>query len=207
MKFGDMLLNFCEWVWRFMILNFLWVVFTVCGGVLFGIMPSTTATFYILRKWVQGDLDLPIFKTFKEVYKKEFINTNKCGVVFLVLFAFLAFDLSVLYKIEAFYSTILYILVMAVLFFVSMAFIFFFPIYVHFKQSNNKEYIKNSFIVAVSTPFETLLILIGFYILYYIVQSNLGFVAFFFVVVPGYLVMHVMHKKFLKLHRSKESYC
>ena len=83
MKFGDVLLNFCEWIWRFMILNFLWVIFMVAGGVVLGIMPSTVATFYILRKWVQGNFDIPIFKTFKDVYKKEFINSNKCGFVFL----------------------------------------------------------------------------------------------------------------------------
>ena len=59
----------------------------VAGGVVFGVMPSTVATFSILRKWVQGNFDMPIFKTFKNVYKKEFINSNKCGFVFFSLFA------------------------------------------------------------------------------------------------------------------------
>lgn len=201
MKLGDVLLNSCEWIWRFMILNFLWVVFMVCGGVIFGIMPSTVATFYILRKWVKGDFDFNILKTFKETYKKEFINSNKCGVVFFVIFAFLAFDLNVLYKIEALYSTILYAIVMAVLFFVSMSFVYFFPTYVHFKSSN-KEYIKNSFVIALSSPFQTILILIGFGLLYYIVKSNGGLLMFFAIVVPGYWVMHVLHKRFLQLQRS-----
>ena len=190
MKFGDVLLNFCEWIWRFMILNFLWVIFMVAGGVVLGIMPSTVATFYILRKWVQGNFDIPIFKTFKDVYKKEFINSNKCGFIYFVLFAFLAL-----------YSTILYIIVMTVLFFVSISFMFFFPLYVHFEQSN-KEYIKNSFIIALSSPFQTLLILIGLYILSYIVKGNLGLVLFFFMVIPGYLIMHVSNKKFKQIQRS-----
>lgn len=201
MKFGDILLNFCEWIWRFMILNFLWVVFMVAGGVALGIMPSTVATFYILRKWVQGNFDVPIFKTFKYVYKKEFVNSNKCGFVFFALFAFLAFDLAILYKMEALYSTVLYIIVMTVLFFVSISFMFFFPLYVHFEQSN-KEYIKNSFIIALSSPFQTLLILIGLYILSYIVKGNLGLVLFFFIAIPGYLIMHVSNKKFKQIQRS-----
>ena len=201
MKLGDVLLNSCEWIWRFMILNFLWVVFMVCGGVIFGIMPSTVATFYVLRKWVKGDFDFHIFKTFKQVYKDEFINSNKCGFVFVAIFAFLAFDLNVLYKIEALYSTILYAIVMAVLFFVSVAFLYFFPTYVHFKSSN-KEYIKNSFVLALSSPFQTILILIGFGLLYYIVKSNAGLLMFFAIVVPGYWVMHVLHKRFLQLQRS-----
>lgn len=200
MKFGDILLNFCEWIWRFMILNFLWVIFMVAGGVVLGIMPSTVATFYILRKWVQGNFDMPIFKTFKSVYKKEFVNSNKCGFVFFVLFAFLAFDLAILYKMEALYSTVLYLIVMTVLFFVSISFMFFFPLYVHFEQSN-KEYIKNSFIISLSSPFQTLLILIGLYILVYIVKSNLGLLLFFCMAVPGYLIMHVSNKKFNELQR------
>ena len=200
MKFGDILLNFCEWIWRFMILNFLWVVFVIAGGVVLGIMPSTVATFYILRKWVQGNFDMPIFKTFKSVYKKEFVNSNKCGFVFFVLFAFLAFDLAILYKMEALYSTVLYLIVMTVLFFVSISFMFFFPLYVHFEQSN-KEYIKNSFIISLSSPFQTLLILIGLYILVYIVKRNLGLLLFFCMAVPGYLIMHVSNKKFNELQR------
>ncbi|WP_270941365.1 YesL family protein [Romboutsia lituseburensis] len=201
MKLGDVLLNSCEWIWRFMILNFLWVVFMIGGGVVFGIMPSTIATFYILRKWVQGEFDFNILKTFKDVYKNEFINTNKCGLVFFAIFAFLAFDLNILFKIEAMYSTVLYILVMAVLFFVSMAFVYFFPAYVHFKSSN-KEYIKNSFVLALSSPFQTILILIGFGLLYYMVQSNGGLLMFFCMVIPGYWVMHVLYKRFLQLQRS-----
>lgn len=200
MKFGDILLNFCEWIWRFMVLNFLWVVFVIVGGVVLGIMPSTVATFYILRKWVQGNFDIPIFKTFKSVYKKEFVNSNKCGFVFFVLFAFLVFDLVILYKMEALYSTVLYLIVMTVLFFVSISFMFFFPLYVHFEQSN-KEYIKNSFIISLSSPFQTLLILIGLYILVYIVKSNLGLLLFFCMAVPGYLIMHVSNKKFNELQR------
>ena len=79
MKFGDILLNFCEWIWRFMILNFLWVVFVIAGGVVLGIMPSTVATFYILRKWVQGNFDIPIFKTFKDgIFTADLGGTSSC---------------------------------------------------------------------------------------------------------------------------------
>lgn len=201
MKFGDILLNFCDWILKFMILNFLWVVFMAVGGIVFGIMPSTIATFHVLRKWVQGELDIPIFKTFVNVYKKEFINSNKCGLVFIAMFAFLAFDLNVLYKMDALYSTVLYMLVMAVLFFTTVAFIYFFPTYVHF-ELGNKEYIKNSFVLALSSPFQTILILVGFGMLYYFTKDNAGLLMFFFMAIPGYWVMHVLHKRFLQLQRS-----
>ena len=88
MKTGSLLVNFCDWAYKFLILNFLWVGFTLLGGVLFGIMPSTIATFYILRKFVQGDLDLPLFRTYKEVYFKEFKNANICGFFWSGIFIF-----------------------------------------------------------------------------------------------------------------------
>lgn len=201
MKLGDVLLNFCEWIWRFMMLNFLWVIFMLLGGIVLGGMPSTIATFYILRKWIQGEFDMNVFSTFKEIYKKEFVNSNKCGFVFLALFAFLAFDLNVLYKMEALYSTILYIIVMAVLFFATISFIYFFPTYVHFKGSN-KEYIKNSFVIALSSPMQTILLMIGFGILFYIVKANPGLLMFFGMVIPGYWVMHVLFKRFNQLQRA-----
>lgn len=176
-------------------LNFFWTIFTVLGGVVFGIMPATIATFYMLRKWVQGDLDLPIFKTFKDVYKKEFVSANKCGVFFLIVFTFLIIDLNILYQIDATYSTVLYILVSAVLFFVTIAFVYFFPTYVHFDLTL-KGYIKNSFVLSLASPMQTILIIIGLGIIAYFVKSNPGLIAFFAIVVPGYWIMHVLYKRF-----------
>ena len=143
MKFGDVLLNFCEWIWRFMILNFLWVIFMVAGGVVLGDNAFySRQRFTYLENGFRGILICLYLKHLKIFIKKEFINSNKCGSVFFALFAFLAFDLTILYKMEAMYSTVLYIIVMTVLFFVSISFMFFFPLYVYFEQSN-KEYIKN----------------------------------------------------------------
>lgn len=201
MKIGDILLNFCEWIWRFMLLNFLWVIFMLLGGVVLGVMPSTIATFYILRKWVQGEFDMNLFKTFKDIYKKEFIDSNKCGFVFFAIFAFLAFDLNILYRMQPLYSTILYVIVMAVLFFVSISFVYFFPTYVHFKQTN-KEYIKNSFALALGSPMQTILLFIGFGILAYIVKANPGLLMFFGAVIPSYWVMHVLFKRFNQLQKA-----
>lgn len=201
MKLDGMLISFCEWIYRFLILNFLWVAFTVMGGVVLGIMPATVTTFYILRKWVQGELDIPIFKTFKDVYIKEFKNANKCGLFFAAVFMFLAADLNILYKMEALYSTALYILVMAVLFFVSVAFIYFFPTYVHF-ELGIKDYIKNSFILALTSPMQTVLIGVGFGLIYYFVKGSPGLIPFFFMVIPSYWVMHILYKRFLYLKKT-----
>lgn len=200
MKLDGILINFCEWIYRFLILNFLWVVFTVVGGVVFGIMPATVTTFYILRKWVQGEFDMHLFKTFKNVYIKEFKNANKCGLFFAAIFMFLIIDLNILYSMDATYSTVLYIIVTAVLFFVSVAFIYFFPTYVHFELSL-KEYIKNSFILALTSPIQTLIIGVGFALIFFFVKGSPGLIPFFFMVIPSYWIMHILYKRFIQLKK------
>lgn len=202
MKTGSLLVNFCDWVYKFLILNFLWVGFTLLGGILFGIMPSTVAIFYILRKFVQGDLDIPLFKTYKEVYFKEFKNSNMCGMFFGGIFLFLAFDLNVLFKIKATYSIILYILVMAVLFYVAIAFIYFFPTYVHF-ELKLKDYIKNSFILSLISPIQTIIVIVSFGILSALVKFMPGLIPFFFIVIPCYITMKVVYKRFLMLRKRQ----
>lgn len=198
MKLEKLFFEFCDWSWRFMKLNFLWMTFTILGGIVFGIMPATVATFYIMRKWMQQELETPMFTTFKEVYKKEFINTNKCGLVFMAIFIFLAIDLNILYNMDAMYSTVLYMVVMAVLFFVSIAFMYFFPTYVHFDLSI-KGYIKNSFILSLISPKQTILMIVGLIGTSYFIKSNPGLIPFFSVAVPSYWIMNVAYKRFLKV--------
>ena len=93
MKMESVIFNFCSWIWKFALLNFLWSIGVLFGGVVLGIMPSTVATFHILRKWVQGDLEINIFETFKNTYKQEFLNSNKCGAIFLGIFLFISLPL------------------------------------------------------------------------------------------------------------------
>ncbi|MCU9807145.1 hypothetical protein LEQ06_02490 [Paraclostridium sp. AKS46] len=52
------------------------------------------------------------------------------------------------------------------------------------------------------SPKETILILIGIALLAYFVKSSPGLLIYFAVVVPGYWVMNILYKKFLKLQRA-----
>src|SRR5699024_12166732 len=66
----------CVWVTRFAYVNVLWILFTFLGLVFLGAMPSTVAMFAVIRKWVTGDKEVPIFKTFLESYRTEFVKAN-----------------------------------------------------------------------------------------------------------------------------------
>lgn len=47
-------------------------VFTLLGLGVFGIMPATAALFAVMRKWIQGQDNVPVLKTFWQEYKGEF---------------------------------------------------------------------------------------------------------------------------------------
>ncbi len=61
-----------EWIMRFAYVNILWGLFTLAGLVLFGFMPATVAMFTVIRKWLMGETDIPVFKTFFASFKKRF---------------------------------------------------------------------------------------------------------------------------------------
>src|SRR4051812_27089176 len=84
-----------DWIMRLAYVNLLWFSFTLLGGIIFGIMPATIALFAITRKWeMDKEEDFPIFKTFWESYRKDFIKANLLGV-----FLFIAGGIVVLYYV------------------------------------------------------------------------------------------------------------
>ena len=85
-----------KWLYNFLILQVLFIVFTLKGGILFGIFPSIASLFNILYKWIAFDrYDLSILKEFKAFYKGNFWETNKLGFLMLGIGMFLTFDLYV----------------------------------------------------------------------------------------------------------------
>lgn len=68
----DALYAGCEAVVKIAWLNGLWLLFTLLGGVLFGWAPSTAAMCAVIRKWLMGHKDVPVFALFLDTYKKSF---------------------------------------------------------------------------------------------------------------------------------------
>src|SRR5690625_1995366 len=63
------LYRICEVITKFAYVNILWFVFTLLSLIIFGFMPATVALFSVTRKWVMGDMDVPVFSTFWGTYR------------------------------------------------------------------------------------------------------------------------------------------
>ena len=72
-----MMYGACEAIMKIAWLNGIWVLFTLGGGIVFGWAPSTAAMFTVVRKWLLGRPDAPLFKTFYQTYKKEFFKAKE----------------------------------------------------------------------------------------------------------------------------------
>ena len=127
--------------------NLLWILFTLLGLGIFGFMPATVAFFTVTRKWVMGDRDIPVFKTFWTTYRQEFFKST--------LFGFLLFAIGYIIYIDLAFSPTggLFTLLRIALFICGIAYVilllYIFPIYVHYDW-RKRLYIKYALLIGIS---------------------------------------------------------
>ena len=168
----------CIWITRFAYVNILWVAFTVLGLFVFGFMPATAAMFSVLRKWVNRDHEIPIFQTFWETYKKEFVQANIFGYLIAIIGYVLYIDLQFLRAQEGFLFMLSYgILILFFAYFIIILYAF--PMFVHFKLKLH-HYLKWSFIIGFVHPVMTILMAIGSSVAIYFIYVKLPALALFF---------------------------
>ncbi|MGE8204628.1 YesL family protein [Heyndrickxia sp. NPDC080065] len=201
MKKGHWMVEISNIVWRVVLANLCWIAFTLLGLGILGFFPATVALFTIVRKWLKKDTDISVWRTFKQVYFKEWKRSNGIGLVFYIIGLFLFLDIRIVDGImtgvfSSFLSILLYFL--AFLFLLSVG--YFFAIYVHFELSN-KEYIKQSFLFAVTSLPSTIWIGAGFCVTGYLIWRFPGLIPLISAVAPAYWMMKVCLNRFTLLEK------
>ena len=189
MKFNEVtnsIFRVCEIISKMVYVNLLWILFTVLGLGILGFMPATVALFTVTRKWVMGDKDIPVFKTFWSTYRKEFFKSTLLGVILFVIGYIIYIDLVLLPTGGIINLLRLGIFICGVLFAIVLLYIF--PVYVHYDW-NKRLYMKYALLVGASHPHYTLLMVAGIVGLYYITITIPGIIPFFSVSVLAYILM------------------
>ncbi|MDF2791113.1 MAG: hypothetical protein K0S80_4215 [Neobacillus sp.] len=149
-----------EWISRLAFLNLLWISFSLLGLIIFGFFPATVAMFAVVRKWMLGNDEMSIFKTFWTSYKREFIKSNILGVIITALGLILYIDYHFIINSPSGFVSILYVPFFIITFiFISMLF-YIIPIFVHYDMKIS-QVIKSSFFVMIMNPLSTFYMLIG----------------------------------------------
>ncbi|MCF6411609.1 YesL family protein [Pseudalkalibacillus salsuginis] len=168
--------NICEWCMKMILLNLLWLAFSLGGLIIFGFFPATVAMFAVTRMWVQKTEQINFFKAFISTFKKEFWKANLIGLILFLTTTALYLDLLFIQSFEgglAFYSFCLIIMVCLFCFVIAL---FLLALYVHMELPF-LQYFKQSILIFLSYPLDTI-IMIGSVLL----------LAFFFLVFPGLIL-------------------
>jgi len=119
----------------------------------FTFFPSTAAMFTVARKWVTGEVDVPLIKTFFRGYKENFKQSVFGGLVYTILIVILIIDYYFFIGSENGRILSGIFIALIVLGFVSM--LNFFSMQVHFHMKTF-QVIKNSLLITIGKPLRSI---------------------------------------------------
>lgn len=189
-----------EWTMRLMYVNLLWVLFTFLGLVVLGFFPATTAMFTVMRKWVMKH-DIPVFRTFWNAYKSEFMKSNYVGLILILLVFFLFSNVKIVAAITVPILKLLYIPNIILILIFLLALLYIFPVFVHFNVGV-KDVLKNAVILMTINPIPTfsMAVLTGGFC--FILFQFPGLIPFFSGSVPAFLLMFFSNYVFSKHNQN-----
>ncbi len=197
------ILKIPEWMLKFLYVNFLWICFSLVGLVMFGLFPATVAMFAIFRKWIMGETDIPIFRSFWRYYKKDFLKSNRLGLLLLVIGYTLYIDFQLLqYASDSVWITIISYVVATITLMYILTLLYVFPVFVHYEIPVFKV-LNTSFLTMIVSPLSTIMMMAGSVILYFSLRNFLGLAVILGPSLFAFLVMCSVYLSFTKLIKSK----
>jgi uncharacterized membrane protein YesL len=217
-----------EWIMRFSVTNVLWVLcslpfffvlvllfssnltpdlvkqtFIIAGIVApFTLVPATAAMFVVVRKWITGDTDVPLLKTFFRGYKENYRQSMIGGIVFMVfgLILYVNYTFYIARTGYAYYMSFLFIGLLALL---GAAFINFFSVVVHFHMKLT-QVLKNAILITIGNPLGTVFLLVGNAIILYFSFRYTFLIPFFMGALMTYLSFWQFNRSYQSLLQKHE---
>ncbi|GAA0310063.1 putative membrane protein YesL [Gracilibacillus halotolerans] len=193
-----------EWITRFAYVNLLWIAFTILGLGVFGLFPATVAMFAIIRKWLRGDVDLPVFKTFWELFKKDFWKANGIGLIFAVISYLFWINLQFMQLNDSTFAQWAKIPLYFGMLVIALTLLYVIPAFVHY-EAKMKDIWKNAFLVMLIHPFHNVLMILGIVVSTYIMFSLSGLLFFFGASFLGFIIMGTCYHAFMKIAEKQEA--
>jgi uncharacterized membrane protein YesL len=126
----------------------------------FTFFPSTAAMFSVARKWVTGDVDVPLLRTFFSSYKQNYKQAMIGGILYAVLFAVLLVDFGVYRSnVVAGLGVVAY-LFMALTLLLLISLLHFFALLSHFHMKTI-QLLKNALVLTIGRPIRSIFMTIG----------------------------------------------
>lgn len=202
---GHRLYAATDWVAKFAYINILWLAFSLLGLVVLGFFPATISMFTVIRKWLMGETDIPIFSTFWNTYKAEFFRGNGLGLIIVAVGGLIIFDfVFIRHSDESVVAVIqipLYMLILAVV----LTMFYVIPVYVHY-ELRLFQMIKNSFLLMLVNPIENVVMISGIVAVFFLFKFIPGLGFFFGGSLAAAIMMATCYFAFNKIEKKKQAY-
>lgn len=192
--------TFGNWLINLLYLQLLWVVFVLGGLVVFGFAPATAAMYAVLRKRAMGEEGLPVFKTFLNAYKSNFVKTNALGFLWILIGLFLYEDLMITRTVSHFHPFFYVFLLFALIGFVT--FLFFLPVFVHY-DLKMFSYFKQSLLIALMRPLEALAMIASLVVVYFVFRTLPVLLIVMGAPLIAFPIMRIAYHGFIGIERKK----
>lgn len=165
-----------EWIMRLSVINILWLICSIpflffAWGIListdvsqmysmliamavvapFTFFPATAAMFAVARKWVMGESDVALFKTFFRGYKENYKQSMLGGIIYTLLLVIMIVDFIV-YREQ---MNLLSYIFIAFLFLLVVSLFNYFSMLVHYHMKTF-QLLKNAVLITIGKPFRSL---------------------------------------------------
>lgn len=192
-----------EWIMRLSVINVLWILCSIpvfylalialtspSSDVLptslpmiaivapFTLFPATAAMFTVARKWVAGEEDVSLLKTFFKGYKENYVQSMIGGIVFILIVAIIFVNYR-FYGTQGGVLRILSVFFIAFMFVIAAAAFNFFSIMVHLHMKV-LQIVKNSILITIGNPINSVVLIIGNGVILYIGLFQFTFLILFF---------------------------
>ncbi|CAH1225906.1 hypothetical protein PAECIP111893_05302 [Paenibacillus plantiphilus] len=167
-----------EWIMRLFVINITWIlcsapyilllgpVFTtateshgialILSSIVapFTLFPATAAMFAVARKWVMGETDVPLLRTFFRGYKENYKQSMIGGIVFVLLLGILIADMKIYWTELQSLKFVSYLFI-GLLILISVSLINFFSMVVHYHMKT-RHLLRNAVLLTIGRPIRTL---------------------------------------------------
>ncbi|WP_296978171.1 YesL family protein [Thermobacillus sp. ZCTH02-B1] len=175
----------------------------VCAALLpFVVFPATAAMFTTVRKWVMGDVDVPLIKTFFRGYRENYKSAMFGGLLYTLMFVIIILDIRFYLRGAPGIELISYIFMgIAALLFVSL--FNFFSMIVHYHMKTI-DLLKNAVFITIGRPIRSLSSAIAAGGVFWISTKFTFLFPFFTFVIIAYLSFLNFYQIYLKLKEQHE---
>ncbi|WP_129726321.1 YesL family protein [Ectobacillus funiculus] len=197
------ILKISDWILKLAYLNALFIAFSFLGCLIGGVFPATTAMLTVIRKWLMGDTEIPIFSTFWVSYKKDFLRSNLLGYIL----TFIGFTLFMYYLLlnqtvsEVAVWLRYPLVIITIIYIVFLLYVF--PVFVHYEMKI-PQILKTTFLIMSVSPLSTIMLIAAGIILYFTMSNFPGLIPLFGGSLIGFIVMWSSYLAFSHLKRKEE---